>query len=524
MGEEFNNDEIIDLEKIEEDSNNEILDSEPIAEPIRKDSPKNYNLPKIDREKKDNLEKNVSNKFNDSRINQTNISNNSNNNGTIQKLNQIRNINRNIPPLGGLNSSVTNNDEVTNNQNESSTKQNVEKKVESKALTAATGGAIHGKTAEEISGFIRNFQGSNGLFTKKFKIYALITAILISFLLFFMFIIFSAAGDSDLGKNTNGYISGQMTDEELYEQLKYYGYCNNKENCKQKGIYQMFDKLKDLSTEYGKACDTNVKNNKPCGIMLNTGLIIETVNYYRNSTNQFDFLDQGDKEEDKSLLDTIIGYFKRKKEMNILLDDIESLALAQAEYVQDSCGKKYYQISFNKYISYLKYGDTSSHPNYNKNELGLLDPKPYIKESCEGPRSDYISTSYNQGNVEAPTISGNGKGADIAQYAIQFVGNPYVYGGTSLTNGTDCSGFIMRVMEHFNITVPRNSDEQRNVGTDIGTDVSNALPGDIICYDGHVALYLGDNKIVHASNERTGIIISNNASYRPILSIRRVWQ
>lgn len=517
MGEEFNNDEIIDLEEIEEDSNNEILDSEPIDEPIRKDSPRNYNLPKINR---DILDKNQSTKTNQQNTNHSNNlkpnlrPNKMSNENAINKLNQIRNNNRNIPPLGGINSSNSNAEGINSN---GSVKENIEKKIGGKALTAATGGAIQGKAAEEIAGLIQKSQ------RKKFKIYAIIASIGILCLLFFMFIIFSAAGDSDLGKNTNGYISGQMTDDELYEQLNYYGYCNSKENCKQKGIYKMFDKLKDLSTEYSKACDTNIKNNKPCGITLNTGLIIETVNYYRNSTNQFDFLDQGDKEEDKSLLDTIIGYFKRKKEMNILLDDIESLALAQAEYVQDSCGKKYYQISFNKYVSYLKYGDTSNHPNYNKNEFGILDPKPYVKESCEGPKNDYISTSYNQGNNNITSISGQGLGTDIVNYALQFVGNKYVYGGTSLENGIDCSGFTMKVFEHFGISLPHSSKEQIKYGTDIGTSVDNALPGDIIIYNGHVAIYIGDNKIVHASNEKLGITVSNNANYSKILGIRRLW-
>lgn len=111
------------------------------------------------------------------------------------------------------------------------------------------------------------------------------------------------------------------------------------------------------------------------------------------------------------------------------------------------------------------------------------------------------------------------KGQEIANYACQFVGNPYVYGGTSLTNGTDCSGFTQSVFAHFGISIPRDSYSQRSCGT--GVSYADARAGDIICYAGHVALYLGNGKIVHASTERTGITYGT-ATYRTILSVRRV--
>jgi len=130
------------------------------------------------------------------------------------------------------------------------------------------------------------------------------------------------------------------------------------------------------------------------------------------------------------------------------------------------------------------------------------------------------SGSSSGGSVAPPaSTGGSATGQQIANYACQFVGNPYVSGGTSLTNGADCSGFTYRVFSDFGYSLPRTSYAQRNVGT--GVDYANAQPGDIICYSGHVAIYIGNGKIVHASTASTGIKISN-AQYREILSVRRI--
>lgn len=118
------------------------------------------------------------------------------------------------------------------------------------------------------------------------------------------------------------------------------------------------------------------------------------------------------------------------------------------------------------------------------------------------------------------TPSYSGSGSSVVDFATQFVGNPYVWGGTSLTGGADCSGFTQSVYANFGVSIPRTSYEQQNAGYEV--PYSEAQPGDLICYGGHVAIYMGNGQIVHASNSRDGIKISNNATYRTILSVRRL--
>ena len=129
------------------------------------------------------------------------------------------------------------------------------------------------------------------------------------------------------------------------------------------------------------------------------------------------------------------------------------------------------------------------------------------------------SGSGSSAGQSAQTASSNGQA--VVDYARQFLGNPYVYGGNSLTNGTDCSGFVKGVYAAFGINLPRTSSEQRSVG--YAVSLSEIQPGDIVCYSGHVGIYAGNNTLIHASNEKTGIALTSPVTYRSVLAVRRIF-
>lgn len=147
--------------------------------------------------------------------------------------------------------------------------------------------------------------------------------------------------------------------------------------------------------------------------------------------------------------------------------------------------------------------------------------KQEVKKSGAGSSSGGSagSGSGSSAGQSAQTASSNGQA--VVDYARQFLGNPYVYGGNSLTNGTDCSGFVKGVYAAFGINLPRTSSEQRSVG--YAVSLSEIQPGDIVCYSGHVGIYAGNNTLIHASNEKTGITLTSPVTYRSVLAVRRIF-
>lgn len=148
-------------------------------------------------------------------------------------------------------------------------------------------------------------------------------------------------------------------------------------------------------------------------------------------------------------------------------------------------------------------------------------PSAPAKEDNDDKKDEGKKPSGGSGSSSDSNVSTGGSGQAVADYACQFVGNPYVWGGESLTNGADCSGFIKAVYAHYGVSLPHSSYSLRSVGRAVSASEMRA--GDIVCYDGHVAIYIGGGRIVHASNKKDGIKISPNYAYRTVVAIRRIF-
>ena len=454
---------------------------------------------------------------------------------TPQKLQNLNSKNRSFPPLGG--SSFSNNNE------EDGLKEKVQDKVGGKALTALSGGTVHGKTAENLAKLARKsgaLEMANPM--KKYK-WFIIGGAFVFFIIIFviMLILISSSDTKELNKKATNFIHQDLSEDEIITQLIFYGYCKETNECKKMGIFKYYEKLKDVYEEYGIECENDPDISEPCGVNINTALILETLNYYQNEFEPYNAHNTGMDDETANNLGffgKILAKWKEQKRIDAMLDDAEDLAKAQVEYVEETCKMseqdkktttlKYHHISFDKYVSYLAYGKSSTHPNYNGEAVKIEN------EICVGPVDDFISTSYEQqsegyqtdekGNIIS--IPGSGKGVEIVNYALGFVGNPYVYGGNSLTNGIDCSGFTKAIYGHFGIDLPRKSSEQINAsgGTIISrslNDLNKAQAGDLLVWDGHVAIYMGNNEMVHAQSKRTGIVVSGVSSGHPFKGIVR---
>ncbi|GLB31926.1 hypothetical protein LAD12857_38490 [Lacrimispora amygdalina] len=142
---------------------------------------------------------------------------------------------------------------------------------------------------------------------------------------------------------------------------------------------------------------------------------------------------------------------------------------------------------------------------------GIPLVEPLVINTVNGPGA----------GMNGPASAGPSAAADqVVSYAKQFLGNPYRYGGTSLTEGADCSGFVQSVYKNFGINLPRTSQDQAAAGVDAG-GIENARPGDLITYTGHIGIYIGNGQLIHASGPEDGIKISN-VDFQPVQSVRRI--
>ncbi len=201
-----------------------------------------------------------------------------------------------------------------------------------------------------------------------------------------------------------------------------------------------------------------------------------------------------------------------KNQISQQSDNLKKLNQAEAEKIAEEARKKAEEEARKK-------AEEAAARQKAEEERQSEDGVIVYKEDS-GSSNDENGGSESRSSGTSTRASGSGTGADIANYALQFVGCPYVAGGTSLTNGCDCSGFTQGVYSHFGISIPRSSYAQSAGGRGVSFDEAQA--GDIIYYGGHVGIYIGNNQIVHASTAATGIKISS-AFYRSIITIRRYY-
>lgn len=213
---------------------------------------------------------------------------------------------------------------------------------------------------------------------------------------------------------------------------------------------------------------------------------------------------------------------------NRLEEEKQELETAKASLETDKENLEIQKVNLDGLLSKMKKKSANYDTELKKAKQEASVAKKKLQQEQEKLRKLQQGTGSNAANGTYTTdynsiidnAEGSKLGKQIAKYACQFVGNPYVPGGTSLTNGADCSGFTYRVYADFGYSLPRTSAEQRSAGKEVS--YSEAQPGDLICYSGHVAIYIGGGKIVHASTQKTGIKVGTNAQYRTILSVRRI--
>ena len=220
-------------------------------------------------------------------------------------------------------------------------------------------------------------------------------------------------------------------------------------------------------------------------------------------------------DSDRALMDSYQAAVEQVKEIGTKLDkDMNELTAMQDDYEKQQADVEAAIVALEnpkeQYASQIaaaaaRANSSSSSPSYDGGGAG---------------KGGSIASDYAAGGGKNPGASTGVSGSSVVSYAMQFVGNPYVWGGNSLTNGVDCSGFVHEVYAHFGISTPRYSQAFKSVGQAVSFD--NIQPGDVVVYPGHVAIYAGGGVIVEAQSTKAGITANRSVQCHTILAIRRL--
>lgn len=195
------------------------------------------------------------------------------------------------------------------------------------------------------------------------------------------------------------------------------------------------------------------------------------------------------------------------------------LGKGQKVTVLDDSIEGWLKVKYKSYTGYVSSDYAEVTTAYTYGESKEEEAKRIAAEKAAQKKKEEAAKKENSSNktYKNPTSK---TGQAVVDYALQFVGNKYVWGGESLTKGVDCSGFVMKIYEKFGYKLPHSSYKLRSVGKKVSE--SEMQPGDIICYSGHVAIYMGNGKIVHAASKSEGIKVSNSYKYKKVITIRRI--